>query len=66
MSISSRQVIRVLEKHGFVLKRIKGSHHHYISGGILVSVPHPKKDLPSGTLNSIIERSRIPKEEFLK
>lgn len=53
--VNSRLIIRALESNGWVLKRVSGSHHHYIhpaKAGI-VTVPHPKSDLPIGTLRSI-------------
>jgi predicted RNase H-like HicB family nuclease len=42
-----------------MLKRVTGSHHHYqhpIKSGI-VTVPHPKKDIPLGTLKERGEAS---------
>jgi predicted RNA binding protein YcfA (HicA-like mRNA interferase family) len=40
---------------GWQLVRITGSHHHYKHPEKrgLVTVPHPKKDLPIGTVRSI-------------
>jgi predicted RNA binding protein YcfA (HicA-like mRNA interferase family) len=38
---------------GFVLVSSKGSHHKFAKGGVVVIVPHPKKDLPLGTARSI-------------
>ncbi len=38
---------------GFVLVSIKGSHHKFRKGATVVIVPHPKKDLPTGTARSI-------------
>jgi predicted RNA binding protein YcfA (HicA-like mRNA interferase family) len=59
--MNSRDVIRVLEAEGWVLKRVTGSHHHFMhpaSPGI-ATVPHPKKDLPIGTLRSIERQTRL-------
>ena len=53
--MNSRDVIRMLEADGWFLRNITGSHHHYkhpTKKG-LVTVPHPKKDLPIGTVNNI-------------
>jgi len=51
----SRAVIKRLEAEGWVLVHARGSHFHYRhpdkSGR--VTVPHPKKDLPVGTLRAI-------------
>ena len=36
-----------------MLVSIKGSHHKFARDGVIVIVPHPKKDLPTGTARSI-------------
>ena len=54
--MTSRELIRKLEAAGWVLDRIRGSHHIYRSPtGQTVPVPHPKKDLPAGTVKSILK-----------
>jgi predicted RNA binding protein YcfA (HicA-like mRNA interferase family) len=56
--MSSRDVIRRLEREGWVLHRTSGSHciyKHADKPTGLVVVPHPKKDLPKGTLMSIMK-----------
>lgn len=58
-SFSSREVIRVLESRGFVLRSVKGSHHKYVKDGYKTIVPHPKKDLKRGTLLSILEHAGL-------
>ena len=53
--MNSRFLIGQLVADGWYLVRVKGSHHHFkhpIKPG-LVTVPHPKKDLPIGTARSI-------------
>ncbi len=51
----SAEIIRRMQKEGWELVRVTGSHHHFKhperSG--LVTVPHPKKDLPTGTVRAI-------------
>ena len=59
--MNSRAVIRMLEEDGWVLDRTRGSHHHFkhpIKKG-LVTVPHPNKDLPVGTVNSIRKQAGL-------
>jgi predicted RNA binding protein YcfA (HicA-like mRNA interferase family) len=53
--MSSDEVIKRLAADGFDLKRITGSHHIYAKEGrpLLVTVPHPRKDLALGTLRRI-------------
>lgn len=54
--MKSAEVIKQLEADGWVLKRIKGSHHHFRhpTKPNLVTVPHPTKDIPIGTLRNIL------------
>jgi predicted RNA binding protein YcfA (HicA-like mRNA interferase family) len=55
--MDSRVVIRRLKQDGWILVRTEGSHHqfeHPEKPG-LVTVPHPKRDLPAGTLKAIFK-----------
>jgi predicted RNA binding protein YcfA (HicA-like mRNA interferase family) len=54
-SFSSREIIKQLMAAGWVLSRTAGSHHHFThpTKPGTVTVPHPKKDLPIGTVKSI-------------
>ncbi len=59
MQNNSKEIIKRLEKEGWVLVRVDGSHHqfkHPKKDGT-VTVPHPKKDLPTGTLKSIFKQA---------
>jgi predicted RNA binding protein YcfA (HicA-like mRNA interferase family) len=60
-SVQSRQLIKELEKAGRVLDRITGSHHLFKLPGNpnTLPVPHPKKDLPMGTVKSIRQRAGL-------
>jgi predicted RNA binding protein YcfA (HicA-like mRNA interferase family) len=53
--MNSRDVIKRLEAEGWVLNHAKGSHYQFThpSRPGRVTVPHPKKDLPIGTLRTI-------------
>lgn len=55
--MDSKALIKMLEADGWKLVRVVGSHHHFKKAGVaeLVSVPHPKKDLPKGTLNTLLK-----------
>ena len=55
MLTNSREIIRRLEREGWTLVRVTGSHHVFksaVSGETLV-VPHPKKDLGKGLVRAI-------------
>lgn len=59
--MQSADVIRMLEEDDWSLVRTKGSHHHFkhpTKKG-LVTVPHPKKDLPVGTVKSILKSAGL-------
>lgn len=50
----SRDIIRRLQQDDFVLVSVRGSHHKYRHpDGRTVIVPHPRKDIPAGTVRSI-------------
>jgi predicted RNA binding protein YcfA (HicA-like mRNA interferase family) len=55
----SREICTRLKHEGWVLRRVTGSHHHFRKEGIatIVTVPHPRKDLPLGTVRSIYRQA---------
>jgi predicted RNA binding protein YcfA (HicA-like mRNA interferase family) len=52
---NSRQIVRRLQTEGWVLVNVEGSHHKFRhpNHAYPIIVPHPKKDLPTGTARSI-------------
>lgn len=59
--MSSKTIIEMLETDGWILDRVKGSHHvfrHPTKKGIVV-VPHPKKDIPKGTQGNILKQAGL-------
>lgn len=60
--MTSQDIITRLRNEGWQLVHIRGSHHHYkhpVRPG-RVTVPHPKKDLPKGTVRSIYRQAGWP------
>jgi len=55
MLTNSRDIIRRLQKEGWTLERVAGSHHVFRSpiSSQTVVVPHPKKDLGKGLVHAI-------------
>lgn len=53
MERSSKKLIKRLHQEGFELVGTRGSHHKFKKGKIAVVIPHPKKDLPLGTVMAI-------------
>lgn len=67
-ALTPQRVIRVLERNGFVLDRVKGSHHIYYHPETKrrAVVPLHKKELPKGTLIEILKQAGISKKELRK
>ena len=64
-SLTPQRIIKVLEKKGFILDRIKGSHHIYYHLEMRIRVvPLHKRDLPQGTLLEILKQAGINKEDL--
>ena len=66
-AIKPRQVIRFLEQIGFVLDHTSGSHfifYHPTSRRRAV-VPSHNRDLPKGTLLSLLREAGFTREELL-
>ena len=65
--LRATEVVRILERHGFILILQRGSHQkwrHQDTGKQVIVPYHKGKQLPLGTLRSIIEGSGIPEDEF--
>ncbi len=57
----SRDVIQLIQADGWYEVEVKGSHHqfrHPVKRG-RVTVPHPKSDLPKGTVHSILKQAGL-------
>ena len=59
--MNSAELIRTLEKAGWMLRGSKGSHHIFVhpqrTGHL--SVPHPKKDLGVGLLQKLLKQAGL-------
>ena len=66
-SLKPKDIVRILKQKGFVLDRSRGSHQiwlHPVSRKRTV-VPMHSKDIPAGTLYSILKQAGIEKDELL-
>ena len=55
-----REAIKLIEKDGWYLDRIKGSHRQYkhpFKKGLVTISGHPNDDITKGTLNSILKQA---------
>lgn len=58
------EVVRGLQRLGFVVVRSKGSHLQLKKGNLLVTIPIHNKDLKPETLKSILRQAKISIEEL--
>lgn len=68
-SISGMQAVTAFKRHGFLVCRKTSSHHIMKRAGhrFVLSVPvHAGKDLPPGTLRSLIRAAGLTVEQFLE
>ena len=61
LRMNSKELIKALEKDGWILRGSKGSHHvfnHPHKTGH-ITVPHPKKDLGVGLVHKILKQAGV-------
>lgn len=66
-AISGKEFAKLLERKGWVLRRIKGSHHIYVREGtpVRISIPlHRNKPLKIGLLKHLMKVAGIDKGEL--
>ncbi|MDQ3635942.1 MAG: type II toxin-antitoxin system HicA family toxin [Acidobacteriota bacterium] len=57
-----REIIKLIEKDGWFLKRTRGSHRQYkheTKSGTVTVAGHPKDDLHPKTKNSILKQAEL-------
>ncbi len=63
---SSKQIIQIIGLLGFKFVSQKGYHGKFKNDeGNISIVPMNKKEIPEGTLSSILKQVRITKKEFI-
>jgi predicted RNA binding protein YcfA (HicA-like mRNA interferase family) len=67
-AITSRQLIRVLDKADWKLHRTKGSHQHFVhpDRAIIITVPVHAGDLKRGLVAGILKDAGISREDLLR
>lgn len=66
-AVSGKQVIAALEKEGWYVKRVRGSHHVLRHPDIPDAIPvpvHGNRLIKRGTLSSILRATGISRDEF--
>jgi predicted RNA binding protein YcfA (HicA-like mRNA interferase family) len=66
-AVSGKQVIAALEKEGWYVKRVRGSHHVLRHPNIPDAIPvpvHGNRTIKRGTLGSILRTAGVSRTEF--
>ncbi len=66
-ALSGKEFIKVLEKKGWVLQRIRGSHYIFSKTGKteIISVPvHKNEDLKKGLMKNLMTIAEIREDEL--
>jgi len=67
--VTAREMLAALQRAGFVLRRVKGSHHflrHKDDPERETVIALHSGDLPQGTVREILKQAGFSREEFLK
>ena len=67
-SISGKKLCKIVEKQGWMLKRVTGSHHIYQKPDSqqILSIPvHRNQDLKLGTLKSLMKIANLSEQDLL-
>lgn len=59
LETNSRKLLKVLKEAGFEEVSKRGSHLKLRRGDCTVILPHPKKDLPLGTVRGIYQQAGL-------
>jgi len=68
LNISAGKFIKFLSQNGFLLDHTTGSHFIYFNPSTKrrVTIPKHNKDLPKGTIMSILKESGLSKDDLLR
>lgn len=67
--VRAAEVIKALEKKGYLLSRTRGSHHiyrHPESGRRVVVPYHGARTIPPGTVANILKQADISVDDFVE
>lgn len=64
--VKPKEVIKALERAGFILARQKGSHRIYVKDNLGVTVAFHNKDMKPKTLKHVIKQAGLEVEDFIK
>ena len=60
MTMTGKELLKLLREHGWEIDRIVGSHHTLKKGNQTITVPvHANKDVSTGLLNKLLKQVGI-------
>ena len=62
MNLSPKYLIKILQQHGFIFKRSKGSHELYynpVTNKTVIVAVHGGKDMKKGTFLAVLKQAGI-------
>jgi predicted RNA binding protein YcfA (HicA-like mRNA interferase family) len=67
-AVSGSKVVKALERAGFTVARISGSHHvlRHPDGRVVVVPVHPGRDIAKGTLRSVLTLVAMTADDLRK
>ncbi len=66
-SVSGKNLCKIVERKGWVLRKVTGSHDIYAKTGVdkILSIPvHKNKNLKIGTLKALIKIAELTEEDL--
>jgi predicted RNA binding protein YcfA (HicA-like mRNA interferase family) len=66
-SVSGKKLCKIVEKKGWMLRKVTGSHHIYVKTGInkILSIPvHKNRDLKIGTLKALMTIAELTENDL--
>lgn len=57
--MKDKELLKLLKKDGWIIVRIKGSHHILQKDGKTTVIPIHGKDVPTGLLNAILKETGL-------
>lgn len=67
MNLNPKKLIKILEQHGFIFKRAKGSHQLFynpINHKTVIVPVHGGKDIKKGTLLAVLKHAGLNKNDL--
>jgi predicted RNA binding protein YcfA (HicA-like mRNA interferase family) len=66
-SVLGKKLCTIVQKKGWILRKVTGSHHIYAKTGVdkILSIPvHKNKDLKIGTLKALMKITELTEEDL--